>query len=61
MFAGLGWMTYLSPPLQNYLYPFNLATGLIGHALLCLWLVVKGVNAQRWTEQANAAKTAPTR
>ena len=53
--AGLGWLTYLSPPLANYLSPYNLAAGLLGQASLCLWLLVMGVNAQRWKEQAIAA------
>ena len=29
-FAGLGWVTYLSDPLVNYLSPHNLACGLLG-------------------------------
>ncbi|MGB7281570.1 MAG: DUF4386 family protein [Candidatus Acidiferrum sp.] len=54
-FAGLSWLTYLSPPLENYLSPWNLACGLIGEASVFLWLLVKGVNMQRWNEQATAA------
>jgi len=54
--AGLGWLTYLSPPLANYLSPYNLAAGLLGQASLCLWLLVVGVNIQRWKEQASAAE-----
>jgi len=52
-FAGLGWLTYLSNPLVNYLSPYNLASGLLGDVSVYLWLLVMGVNAQRWTEQAN--------
>jgi hypothetical protein len=54
-FAGLCWLAFLSPPLANYLSPCNLAFGLLGEASVCLWLLVMGVNAQRWTEQATAA------
>jgi len=54
-FGGFGWLTYLSPPLQDYLSPYNLACGLIGEASVFLWLLVMGVNAQRWNEQAAAA------
>ena len=50
--AGLCWLTYLSPPLANYLSPYNLASGLLVEGLVFLWLLVMGVNAQRWKEQA---------
>jgi hypothetical protein len=54
-FAGLGWLTYLSPPLADYLSPYNLALGILGQESVMLWLLVMGVNAQRWKEQASAA------
>jgi hypothetical protein len=54
-FAGLGWLTFLSPPLAKYLYPYILAPGIFGEGSLTLWLLVMGVNAQRWNEQASAA------
>jgi len=50
--AGLCWITYLSPPLANYLSPWNVAVGVLGEVLVYLWLLVKGVNEQRWKEQA---------
>jgi Domain of unknown function (DUF4386) len=53
--AGLGWLTYLSLPLANYLSPYNLASALLAEGLVMLWLLVMGVNAQRWKEQAGAA------
>jgi len=54
-FAGLAWLTYLSPPLVNYLSPCNLTSGLAGEASLMLWLLAMGVNVQRIREQASAA------
>jgi uncharacterized protein DUF4386 len=54
-FAGLGWLTFLSPPLANYLSPYNLVLGFLAELLLMLWLLVKGVNVQRWKDQASAA------
>jgi hypothetical protein len=54
-FAGLSWLTYLSTPLVNHLSPYNLACGLLGEASVFLWLLVMGVNVQRWREQASAA------
>ncbi len=54
-FGGLGWLTFLSPPLAKYLSPYNLAPGILGEGALTLWLLVIGVNEQRWKEQASAA------
>jgi hypothetical protein len=54
-FAGLGWLTFLSPALAHHLVPYILAAG-IGEISLTLWLLVAGVNAQRWKEQASAAR-----
>ena len=50
-FAGLGWLTFLSPPLANYLSPYNFFPGIIGEGALTVWLVVMSVNEQRWKEQ----------
>jgi len=47
-FAGFGWLTYLSNSLVNYLSPYNLACGLLGDVSVFLWLLVMGVNLQRW-------------
>jgi hypothetical protein len=52
MFAGIGWLTFLSPPFASSLAPFNMMPGAIGELSLTLWLLVKGVNVQRWNEQA---------
>jgi hypothetical protein len=53
--AGLGWLTFLSPPLADYLSPYILVLGFLAELSLMLWLLVMGVNVQRWKEQANAA------
>jgi hypothetical protein len=57
MFAGIGWLTFLFPPLANSLAPFNMIPGGIGELSLTLWLLVKGVNVQRWREQETGAGT----
>jgi hypothetical protein len=54
-FGGLGWLTYVSLPLANYLSPYNLACGLLGEASVFLSLLFMGVNVQRWQEQATPA------
>jgi hypothetical protein len=53
--AGLGWLTFLSPPFANHLSPYNLVLGFLAELALMLWLLVMGVNVQRWKEQASAA------
>ena len=47
MFAGVGWLTFVYPPLANSLAPFNMAPGGIGELALTLWLLIKGVNVER--------------
>jgi hypothetical protein len=57
--GGLGWMTFLAPPLAGYLSPYNLAPGILGEGALTLWLLLMGVNVQRWKEQATATVGGP--
>lgn len=52
-FAGLGWLTFGSARLATYLSPYNMLPGIIGEGTLTLWLLVMGVNEQRWNEQAS--------
>jgi uncharacterized protein DUF4386 len=52
--SGLGWVTFLFPPLAHRLFPFIAAASGLGEIPLELWLLVKGVNVQRWKEQARA-------
>jgi hypothetical protein len=58
--GGLAWLTDLSVPLTNQLSPYNLIIGFTGEGLLMLWLLVIGVNAQRWHGQATAAAESPS-
>ena len=53
--AGFSWLTFLSPPLARYLSPYNLALGILGQGSVMLWLLMMGVNEQRWEEQASPA------
>ena len=58
-FSGLCYLTnsfanFLSPEFAAHLSPYILIPG-VAELLLALWLVVLGVNAQRWKEQASAA------
>jgi hypothetical protein len=55
-FAGLGWLIFLSP-LANHLSTYLKVLGFLAEASLMLWLLVRGVNVQRWKEQAGAARS----
>jgi hypothetical protein len=49
---GLGWMTYISPPLGNYLFPIIAVASGLAEFPLQLWLIIFGVNNERWKAQA---------
>jgi Domain of unknown function (DUF4386) len=53
--AGLGWLIFLWPPLANSLLTYLEVLGFLAEASLMLWLLVIGVNAQRWKQRASAA------
>jgi len=55
--SGLGWLVYLSPSLATQLFPFIAGASALGEIPLELWLIVRGVNVQRWNEQASAARS----
>ncbi len=46
-FAGLGWLTFLSPSLAGRLSPYNFGPGIVGEGSLTLWLVIAGVEPKR--------------
>lgn len=52
-FAGVGWLLFLSP-LVRYLSSYLKVLGFVAEMSLMLWLLVMGVNARRWKEQASA-------
>lgn len=48
---GAGWLVFLYPPLARALWPYLILSS-VGEMTLVLWLLVKGVDEQRWHEQA---------
>lgn len=54
--AGPGWLTFLWPPLARALFPWLLVTD-IGEVALIIWLIVHGVNSERWHEQMRMQTT----
>jgi hypothetical protein len=59
--GGVGYLVNISanllpPGFGAYLFPYILAPAGIAEISLALWLLLMGVNVQRWKEQAAAAK-----
>src|SRR5581483_10360866 len=54
--GGAGWLTYLWPPLGARVFPYIGALGLIGALAMIGWLLTVGVDEQRWTAEAKAAR-----
>jgi hypothetical protein len=53
--AGLGWLAFLSPTLGYRLFPYLAPFGFIVAVALIVWLLVVGVNEERWKERARVA------
>jgi hypothetical protein len=54
---GLGYLInsfslFLAPALQARIFPYFTTTA-IAEVALCLWLLVMGVDVQRWKERSN--------
>jgi hypothetical protein len=52
MFAGIAWLAFPFLPVGNLFLPFIEAFGVLAEGLLMLWLLVMGVDVERWTQQA---------
>ena len=61
LLGGLGWLTFLSSTLTNYLSPYNLALGVVGEAGVCVLLLVRGVDAQPSKLHTGVAEGTPMR
>jgi hypothetical protein len=50
---------FLAPALADRLFPAILAPSFVGEGLLCLWLLVKGVNVEKWQQANKRSSVAP--
>jgi len=60
--AGLGYLTnsfalVLAPKFADRIFAVIAGPAFVGEASLCLWLLVKGVNVEKWKEKASAWQT----
>ncbi|HKO60447.1 MAG TPA: DUF4386 domain-containing protein [Pyrinomonadaceae bacterium] len=54
MVAGLGWLTFLYPPLGYRVFMIIAPIGLLSALVKILWLLIRGVDERMWREQASA-------
>jgi hypothetical protein len=55
MIAGLGWLTFLSPPLGYQAFMFVALFALIGSVATIGWLLIRGVDDVKWRARAALA------
>ena len=53
--SGLGWLTFLSPPLGMRLFMYLAVFALTGVLAICVWLLTVGVDEQRWRQRAGTS------
>jgi hypothetical protein len=56
-FGGLGWLTFAVPSVARSLSPYNFGPGILAEGLLTLWLLIAGVNRDRWNAMAASQRT----
>lgn len=54
--AGLGWLTFLVPPVNHLVSPYIGISGIMGEGLLALWLLIFGLNEHKWRSQVATQK-----
>jgi hypothetical protein len=54
--CGLSWLTHLWPPLGYRWERYIIVGAVIGLVVQTFWLLVYGVNEQRWHEQARSRR-----
>ena len=55
---GIGWVTYLWPPLGVAIFPVIAFFGVFGEFALTAWLLIRGVDPDRWRALAAADQAA---
>lgn len=50
--SGFGWLSYIYPPLGSALFYYLVVVAMLGLLVTAGWLLVRGVDEQRWREQS---------
>lgn len=53
--SGIGWMIFLYPPFANSVFHYIAMASALGELPLQLWLLIMGVNSEKWETRATAA------
>lgn len=56
--GGAGWLAFAWPPLGNQLLPYIALIGLVGSIANIGWFLIKGVDEERWRDQATLTRHA---
>ena len=55
MICGICWLTFLYPPLGSRVFTFAAPVGLLSVVVMILWLLIRGVDEDKWRSRAAAA------
>ncbi len=55
--GGLGWLTYLWPPLGSTVFVFVALFAIVGVVVTAGWLLIRGVDDAKWRERSALAAT----
>ena len=55
MICGIGWLTFLYPPLGQRVFTFAAPVGLLSVVIMILWLLIRGVDEDKWQSKTAAA------
>jgi hypothetical protein len=55
MICGICWLTFLYPPLGSRVFTYAAPVGLLSVVVMILWLLIRGVDEDKWRQRAATA------